>query len=100
MPFRPPATDTEKTLAGIWADVLGLDPVGADDPFLSLGGDSLLAIRMMARVRQELRVALPLRTIYELPTIAGLAGRVEMIRWAGSTDAGDTGSSPIERGTL
>jgi amino acid adenylation domain-containing protein len=100
VPFKPPSSETEKTLAAIWADVLGLDPIGADDPFQSLGGDSLLAIRMVARVRSELGVALPLRAIYELQTIAELAGRIETIRWAKAGHTAGSGSTGVDRGAL
>ena len=98
--FRLPTTESEKALAAIWCEVLGVEGVGAEDPFLSLGGDSLLAIRMIARVRSDLQVALPLRAVYELPTIAALAERVDAVRWAQADPPDGHGSPAVETGTL
>ena len=98
--FRLPTTESEKALAAIWCEVMGVEGVGAEDPFLSLGGDSLLAIRMIARVRSDLQVALPLRAVYELPTIAALAERVDAVRWAQADPPDGHGSPAVETGTL
>jgi amino acid adenylation domain-containing protein/non-ribosomal peptide synthase protein (TIGR01720 family) len=70
--FAAPRTPTETTLAGIWADVLGLDAVGVYDNFLELGGDSILSIQVIGRAaRAGLR--LTPRQLFERPTVAGLA---------------------------
>jgi len=73
----PPRTPTEETLAEIWQSVLGVAQVGVHDNFFALGGHSLLATRVMSRVQQTFQVAIPLRALFEAPTVAGLAAAVE-----------------------
>jgi amino acid adenylation domain-containing protein len=77
-----PRTQTEQTLAAIWQDVLKLPSVGVNDNFFECGGNSLSATRTIARIQQELRVALPLRTIFTTPTLGELAESVEILCWA------------------
>jgi acyl carrier protein len=57
----------------IWAEVLGLDEVGIDDPFLDLGGHSLAASQVIAQISETFHVDLPLSTLFETPTAAGIA---------------------------
>ncbi len=82
--YREPAGNTEQTLARIWCDVLGVERPGADDNFFALGGHSLLATRIMARVRDACDTSVPLRALFDNPTIAGLA---RMVDAAGNDDA-------------
>lgn len=72
-----PRTPVEVGLASIWSEVLGLGTIGVHDSFFELGGHSLLATRVVARVRELLHAELPVRAIFEQPTIAGLATRLE-----------------------
>ncbi|HEY0736083.1 MAG TPA: amino acid adenylation domain-containing protein, partial [Herpetosiphonaceae bacterium] len=78
-----PRTPIEALLVQIWIEVLGSEPIGVTDHFFELGGHSLLATQLMARVRKTFNVELPLRMLFETPTISGLAERVERARSAG-----------------
>ena len=75
--FVGPRTASEKEIAGIWASVLKLAEVGIHDDFFELGGHSLLATQVVARVRKAFELDLPLRSIFESPTIAEFAERIE-----------------------
>ncbi len=79
----PPRNEVERVLARLWSDLLGLDQVGATDHFFGLGGHSLLAVRMLSSLRTAFQVELPLRTIFEAPTVAALAEAVERARERG-----------------
>jgi acyl carrier protein len=68
-----PRTETERILSDIWSSVLGVEQIGVDDNFFDLGGHSLAAIRVLAAIMARLKVELPLRRIFEAPTVAQLA---------------------------
>src|SRR5512142_2860643 len=74
--YRAPASVVEEVLAGIYAQVLGLERVGVDESFFELGGDSLSAMRLVAAVNAGLDAGLGVRAVFEAPTVAGLACRI------------------------
>jgi thioesterase domain-containing protein len=95
----PPRTFYEAVLAGIWAGVLGLDDVGIHDNFFDLGGHSLLAPAIISKAQTLLRVTLPLRSLFESPTVAGLARAVEEARRFKSAAESWTPVVELQRGT-
>ncbi|MFN2587592.1 MAG: amino acid adenylation domain-containing protein, partial [Actinomycetota bacterium] len=86
-----PRTPSEQVLKAIWQGLLGVEDVGVEESFFDLGGHSLLATRLVSRIRHDFGVSLPLRTIFEWPTIAGLAEVVDR------SVAGATDELPLER---
>ena len=79
--FVAPTTPTEITLAQIWIQVLRIEQVGTNDDFFELGGHSLLATKVIARARQAFPIDIPLQSLFEQPTIAGLASRIDTSIW-------------------
>ena len=69
-PFVPPGTTTETELSTIWSEVLGIDQLGINDDFFELGGDSLLATRIVTGMMKKFSADLPIRTLFDTPTIA------------------------------
>ena len=83
--FIAPRTPIEEMVASIWVSVLGIELVGVHDNFFELGGHSLLATQVMSRVRDTEAVELPLRSLFEAPTVAELASRVEIALKSGQS---------------
>jgi len=83
-PYVAPRSEEERAVARVWSDLLGIDPIGVHDDFFELGGGSLLATRLTARLRAVLGIDLSLRELLDHPTVAGVAG------CAASSVAGET----------
>jgi amino acid adenylation domain-containing protein len=94
--FVAPRTDDEARIAALWADVLQVRQVGANDDFFELGGHSLLATQVCMRLRAEMGVEVPLRAIFERSTVAGLAALVGDSR--GAAVAVSAPIRPVPRG--
>ena len=77
--YQAPETALESRLAGIWADVLGADRIGVQDDFFATGGNSLLALRVSARIREAYSLDYPVRLVFENPTVRQSAARVEAL---------------------
>jgi amino acid adenylation domain-containing protein/non-ribosomal peptide synthase protein (TIGR01720 family) len=75
--FAAPRTPLEEALAGLWAQVLGVDCVGIYDNFSALGGDSILATQLISRMREVMHVEVSFRSFFETPTVAGMARRIK-----------------------
>jgi amino acid adenylation domain-containing protein len=84
--FLAPRTPIEERLAGIWSEVLGIERVGVQDNFFELGGHSLLAAQVISRTRSSFSTELPLRRIFETPTVAGLAAAIYEMQTAETED--------------
>jgi amino acid adenylation domain-containing protein len=78
--YVAPGTLIEKTLARIWSRALGLERIGVHDNFFELGGHSLLATRVVSGIREAFGVEVPVRSLFESPTIAGLARQIELMK--------------------
>ena len=82
--FVPARTPVEEMLSGIWADILKVERVGVHDNFFELGGHSLLATQVISRVRKTFELELPLRVVFETPTVAEMAEEIEKSQFDGA----------------
>ena len=83
-----PRTPTEEQLCALWSEVLKKERIGVTDSFLALGGHSLLAIRILGRISKTFGVRLPLRTLFERPTVEAIASAIDVARGGVVTGAG------------
>ena len=85
--FRPPATPTEELVAQIWITVLKIPTLSTDENFFDLGGHSLLATQVISRIRRVFEIDLPLRTMFDTPTVIRIAEQVDALRRPGQASA-------------
>jgi len=78
--YVPPQNEVEAEMAALWEELFGLQRLGVNDNFFELGGNSLLGIQLISRVRKDFQVELPLNTLFESPTAAGLAAAIAETR--------------------
>src|SRR5690606_15343661 len=83
--YTAPRSELEQQLAQLWSQLLNVDRIGVHDDFFRLGGHSLLGIQLVARINDQCGVALALRDLFESPTLAALAQRIETLRCNGSS---------------
>ncbi|MET9319575.1 condensation domain-containing protein [Streptomyces sp. NPDC003038] len=80
--YVAPRTDSERVLAKIWSEVLGVEPIGVEDDFYDLGGHSLLAVQLISGVRDALGVDVPVRSVMQTRTVAQGAAVIDALLWA------------------
>ncbi|GAB2639992.1 non-ribosomal peptide synthase/polyketide synthase [Prescottella soli] len=92
--FRAPTTPVEEIVAGVFAEVLGVERVGLDDDFFALGGNSLVATQVVSRLGAAFDTQVPVRALFEASTVEALAARVQVLAGAGARKALTAGPRP------
>lgn len=95
-PFEPPVGEVEEVVAGIWKEQLGVDRVGRSDTFFELGGHSLLGMQMMVGVRAALGIEVPMRILFEVPSLSEFSAKVHEIRQSNLDDLVLRGGRTLE----
>jgi amino acid adenylation domain-containing protein len=95
--YEAPHTEIEETLAGIWKELLRVERVGRQDHFFDLGGHSLLALQVIARIHSALSVDVPMRLLFQFPTLEALAARIEDARHAQLLNELEHGGEDVEK---
>jgi acyl-CoA synthetase (AMP-forming)/AMP-acid ligase II/ubiquinone/menaquinone biosynthesis C-methylase UbiE/acyl carrier protein len=90
-----PRTPLEKSIAEVWEETLAVEEIGINDNLFELGGHSLMVAQIVSRLRDLLAIDLPIKTVFEAPTVAELAERIELLQW-GIQYVGNAQSEPIE----
>ena len=83
-------------MVSIWSEILGLEKIGIDDSFFELGGHSLMATQVISRVKQAFAIDLPLRALFDSPTIASLCQHIEKVKAEGQGKQSHAGINPYE----
>jgi acyl carrier protein len=86
--YAPPETELQRQIAAVWSQVLGVEKIGLDSNFFNVGGHSLLAMQVISRLNDALNLDIPLRLMFEKPTIRGFAEAVNGIRAAADERTG------------
>lgn len=101
--YVPPENDVQEAVCEIWQQLLGLEKVGIHDSFFELGGHSLLGTQVLSRLQQRFELKLPLRAVFEAPTVAELAERIQVTLWQteessqpGRAEDGDDDTEELE----
>ena len=95
-PFEAPRNPVEERLSGLFAEVLGVSRVGIHESFFELGGHSLLATQLVSRIRRAFEIALPVRALFDAPTVAGIAKHIDAVKWAAAGPAAAGAGSRTE----
>jgi acyl transferase domain-containing protein len=95
--YAPPASGVERVVAELWKSLLGIEPVGIHDNFFELGGHSLLATQLFSQIRKAFLVDLPLRAVFEAPTVSELASLIAESRPAGPRGTEAPPITPVDR---
>jgi amino acid adenylation domain-containing protein len=94
--FVAPSTETEQALAALWCDLLKIESIGRHDNFFDLGGESLLVMRAVSRMRKMFDVDVQLRNLFERPTLLELAEVIDGMRWATNSRGDSLAEGPRE----
>jgi acyl carrier protein len=98
--YVAPRTEAEVVVAEVFGEVLGLERVGVEDDFFELGGHSLLVTRAVSRLRDRLKIEVPMRWLFEAPTAARLGEYLDTVRWVAAQDSGKATTADEERECL
>ncbi len=93
VPFEEPRTETERRLAEIWGEQLGVAPVGVHDRFLDLGGHSLLAVQVASEIRDQFQIEMPVLRLFQAPTVGQLATIIEQLQTSGGSNVNAAGTA-------